>query len=103
MVKRGQLCGIDVLTGTPSFCEACVLGKMKKLLFELLEEPHTTQSLQIVHMDVRDLITPQSQEGYKYWIIIIDDFCHFPWIYFMKHKNKEPIQSPRPYYTGSRW
>ncbi|KIK72253.1 hypothetical protein PAXRUDRAFT_22206 [Paxillus rubicundulus Ve08.2h10] len=70
MVKWGQLQGIDVLTGTPSFCEACVLGKMKKLPFELLEQPRATQALQMVHTDVRD------------------DFCHFPWIYFMKHKNE---------------
>ncbi|KIK78595.1 hypothetical protein PAXRUDRAFT_112924, partial [Paxillus rubicundulus Ve08.2h10] len=73
MVKWGQLQGINVLTGTLSFCEASTLVNMKKLLFKLLEE----LSLQIVHTDVRCLIT-QSQEGYKYWIIIIDDFCHFP-------------------------
>ncbi|KIK73409.1 hypothetical protein PAXRUDRAFT_178517 [Paxillus rubicundulus Ve08.2h10] len=42
MVKQGQLWGIDVLTRTPSFCEACILRKMKKLPFELLEEPCTT-------------------------------------------------------------
>ena len=34
MVKSGQLQGIDTLVGTPIFCEACVLGKMKKLPFE---------------------------------------------------------------------
>ncbi|KIK76759.1 hypothetical protein PAXRUDRAFT_115482, partial [Paxillus rubicundulus Ve08.2h10] len=74
MVKWGQLWGIDFLTGTMSFCEACILGKMKKLPFEPLEEP----PLQMVHTDVRGPITPQSWEGYKYWIIIVDDFCCFP-------------------------
>ncbi|KIK75477.1 hypothetical protein PAXRUDRAFT_101423, partial [Paxillus rubicundulus Ve08.2h10] len=78
MVKWGQLQGIDILTETPSFCEACVLGKMKKLPLKLIEEPCATQALQIVHMDVRGLITPQSQEEYTYWVIIVDDFCNFP-------------------------
>jgi hypothetical protein len=35
MVKSGQLQGIDTLAGTPTFCEACVLGKMKKLPVEV--------------------------------------------------------------------
>ncbi|KIK77091.1 hypothetical protein PAXRUDRAFT_105498, partial [Paxillus rubicundulus Ve08.2h10] len=73
-----DISGINVLTGTPSFCEACSLRKMKKLPFKLTLEPCMTQALQIVHTDVRGLITPQSQKGYKYWIIIVDDFCHFP-------------------------
>ncbi|KIK71793.1 hypothetical protein PAXRUDRAFT_22824 [Paxillus rubicundulus Ve08.2h10] len=42
MVKWGQLWGINVLTGTPTF----------------------------FHTDVGGPITPQSLEGYKYWIII---------------------------------
>ncbi|KIK79234.1 hypothetical protein PAXRUDRAFT_58193, partial [Paxillus rubicundulus Ve08.2h10] len=68
MVKQGQLRGINALT-----------GKMKKLSFKLLEEPCTTKALQMVHLDVRGPITPQSQEEeYKYWIIIVDNFCSFP-------------------------
>ena len=39
MVKSGLLQGIDTLTGTPTFCEACTLGKMKKLPFGTREEP----------------------------------------------------------------
>ena len=52
MVKSGQLQGIDTLVGTPIFCEACVLGKMKKLPFESQEEPHTTRPFEMVHTDV---------------------------------------------------
>ena len=33
-------------------------------------------------------ITPRFQEGYRFWIVIVDDFTHFPWVYFMKHKNE---------------
>ena len=88
MVKSGQLPGIDTLSGTPTFCEACTLGKMKKLPFELQDGPCTTCPLEMVHTDVGGPITPKSQEGYKYWIVIVYDFTCFPWVYFMKHKSE---------------
>jgi len=52
MVKCGQLRGIDTLSGTLTFCEACTLGKMKKAPFELQNGPRTTQPLEMVHTDV---------------------------------------------------
>ena len=88
MVKSGRLQGIDTLVGTPIFCEACVLGKMKQLPFESQEQPRTTRPLEMVHMDVGGPITPRSREGYRFWIVIVDDFTHFSWVYFMKHKNE---------------
>ena len=88
MIKSGQLPKIDTLSGTPTFCEAYTLGKMKKLPFELQDGPHTTHPLEMVHTDVGGPITPITQEGHRYWIVIIDDFTCFPWVYFMKHKSK---------------
>ena len=37
MVCQGKLLGIDTLIGTPTFCEPCTMGKMKKLPFESQE------------------------------------------------------------------
>ena len=88
MVKSGLLQGIDTLTRTPTFCEACTLGKMKKLPFGTQEEPRTTCPLEMIHTDVGGPITPKSHEGYRFWLVIVDDFSRFPWVYFMKHKNK---------------
>ena len=61
---------------------------MKKLPFELAKEVRTTQPLQMAHTDVGGPITPASREGYKYWMVIVDDFTCFPWVYFMKHKSE---------------
>ena len=88
MVKSGQLQGIDTLVGTLTFCEACTLVKMKKLPFELQERPHTTCPLEMVHMDVGGPITTRSREGHRFWIVIVDNFTRFPWVYFMKHKSE---------------
>jgi len=42
----------------------------------------------MVHTDVGGPISPQSHEGYKFWLVIVDDFSCFPWVYFMKHKSE---------------
>ena len=88
MVKSGQLPGIDTLSGTPTFCEACTPGEMKKLPFELQDGPCTPCPLEMVHTDVGGPITPKSQEGYRYWIVIVGNFTYFPWVYFMTYKSE---------------
>jgi len=88
MVKCGQLWGIDTLSRTPMFCEACTLKKMKKASFGPQDGPQTTWPLEMIHMDVGGPISPHSHKGYKFWLVFVDDFSCFPWIYFMKHKSK---------------
>src|SRR5437588_4197938 len=90
MVKNGQLHEISTLTGTPAFCEPCIIAKMKKLPFKASGETRTTCPFKLVHADVGGPITPISREGYRYWLVIVDDFTRFLWVYLMKHKSEVP-------------
>ncbi|KZV59241.1 hypothetical protein PENSPDRAFT_552374, partial [Peniophora sp. CONT] len=57
MVRHGRLDGVTSLTGVPEFCEACVLGKMKKKPFQRsLTIPRGP--LDIVSSDVGGPVTP---------------------------------------------
>lgn len=47
---------------------------------------HTTQKLQLVHTDVRGAQKTTSLNGKRYYIIFIDDYTRFCWIYFFKSK-----------------
>ena len=91
MIKNGQLHGISTLTGTLAFCEPCIIAKMKKLPFKASGETHTTCPFELVHADVEGPITLISREGYWYWLVIVDDFTHFPWVYLMKYKSEVPF------------
>ncbi|EGO28228.1 hypothetical protein SERLADRAFT_434101 [Serpula lacrymans var. lacrymans S7.9] len=57
---------IDTLTGTPDFCEPCVLGKMKKLPFKSTGGNCAKRPIQIVHTDVGGPIKTTSREGFRY-------------------------------------
>lgn len=67
-------------------CVACQLGKSKKLPFSLSTRcsPHP---LFLVHCDVWGAAPVPSISGYHYYIVFIDDFSRFIWLYPMKVKS----------------
>jgi hypothetical protein len=65
-------------------CSSCQLGKCKKLPFtESTRE--STSPLQIIHSDVwsSPII---STNGYRYYVIFIDDYSRFSWMYPLHQK-----------------
>jgi hypothetical protein len=88
MVNKKQLEGVTELTGHPEFCEPCVLSKMKKLPLPRAERQKTVAPFEIVHSDVGGPVSPASPTGYCYWITFTDNRTWYPWIFYMKHKNK---------------
>ncbi|KZV82567.1 hypothetical protein EXIGLDRAFT_567758, partial [Exidia glandulosa HHB12029] len=78
MVRNGQLAGVDSLTGTPEFCEPCALGKMKRLPFPGGDRQRATRALQLVHADIGGPVTPSSRDGFRYWLMLVDDHTEQP-------------------------
>lgn len=87
MVAQKQLGNVTHLSGQQQFCEACVLGKMKKLPFPS-GRSRATRPLEIVHSDVGGPVTPQSRDGFLFWVTFIDDYTGRLWVYFMKKKSE---------------
>ncbi|RXW14669.1 hypothetical protein EST38_g11187, partial [Candolleomyces aberdarensis] len=90
MVKRGQLKGISETTGKLTFCEPCVLGKMKKLPFRHQARRETSAPFELMHTDLGGPVTPQTPSGFRYWIIFVDDFTRYPWVFFLRDKSEAP-------------
>ncbi|KAL1657433.1 hypothetical protein GGG16DRAFT_13426, partial [Schizophyllum commune] len=88
MVRHGQLGEVDTLTGIPSFCEPCVMGKMKKLPFKRSTTP-ASRPLQFVSCDVGGPVDPAAIGGYLYWIVIV---CHYSsGVYTLFTKKKSEV------------
>lgn len=88
MVRKGQLKGINRLSGKPEFCEPCVMGKMKKLPFLKRDRQQARHCFQLVHTDVIGPITPASPEGYRYAITFTDDYSCHPWTFYIRKKGE---------------
>jgi hypothetical protein len=68
------------------FCDFCQLGKSKQLPFS----PSSRISngpLEIIHIDIWTSPIP-SMSGCKYYIIFIDDFSRYSWIYPLHQKSE---------------
>jgi hypothetical protein len=67
--------------------EICKLVKQTKLLF-CNSNSKSNKIFELVHSDVWGSAPVESYNGFKYFIIFINDFSKTTWIYLMKNKSK---------------
>lgn len=67
-------------------CHACSSAKAKTLSFPL-HSNKTSSCFELAHSDVWGVTPVISRCGYKYFIIFINDFSRFTWVYFLHSKS----------------
>ena len=67
-------------------CASCQLGKSERQPFHA--STHVSlQPLELIHSDI--WTSPvQSVSGFKYYVVFIDDWSRFTWIYPLHHKSE---------------
>ncbi|MBW0505353.1 hypothetical protein O181_045068 [Austropuccinia psidii MF-1] len=76
--------------GLPPFygvCKICLMGKSTLLPFSGSFDK-VTQPLECIHIDLVGLITPQSNSGYRYFLMIVNQFTAFKFVRFLKTKDE---------------
>jgi hypothetical protein len=69
-----------------SICEAYQLGKQTRVVFPDIAFKALSK-LQLVHTDVCGPMHNESLNGSKYFLLFVDDYSRFCWIYFLKSKS----------------
>lgn len=69
-----------------SFCHSCPLGKSTKLPF-VLSDSVSNKPLHLIHSDVWSCST-LSVQGHKYYVLFVDDYSRYSWIFPMKRKSE---------------
>jgi transposase InsO family protein len=69
-------------------CSACQAGKQVGA-----HHPHknimtTNRPLELLHMDLFSPIAYISIDGSKYCLVIMDDYSHFTWVFFLQEKSQ---------------
>ena len=70
-----------------SSCEICKLGKHTRLPFSL-SNCKSKKPFEIIHSDVWGPAPIESFNGYKYFVIFIDDFSRTTWLHLLKNKSE---------------
>ncbi|KAG7599793.1 Retrotransposon Copia-like N-terminal [Arabidopsis suecica] len=71
---------------TKSMCEACQLGKTCKLPFSR-SEFQASKPLERIHCDVWGPAPVTSVQGFRFYIVFIDNYSRFCWFYPLKLKS----------------
>jgi hypothetical protein len=67
---------------------ACQAGKQVGAPYHAKNIMTTTRPLEMLHMDLFGPIAYISIGGNKYGFVIIDDYSHFTWVFFMQDKGE---------------
>ena len=62
------------------FCNACQQGKLHKFHFST-SEIKTKQPLELIHTNLWGPASVMSMNGYKYYILFVDDYTQYSWIF----------------------
>jgi len=85
VVKSSHLPVISSASNEMLVCESCQLGKSKHLPFSASNR-RTNTPLHLIHTDI--WTSPViSISGYKYYVIFVDDFSRFSWLYPLHTKS----------------
>ncbi|PKU77239.1 Retrovirus-related Pol polyprotein from transposon TNT 1-94 [Dendrobium catenatum] len=69
-----------------SVCNSCMYCKGQKLVFDS-SVSRTSSPLELVHSDVWGPSPIQSHQGFSYYVIFVDDFSRFTWLFPILHKS----------------
>lgn len=71
----------------PTLCSSCQLGKSCKLSFPSRNKIET-EPLAKIHSDLWGPTPVSSFQGMKYYVVFVDDFSRFSWLYPLKMKSE---------------
>uniref|UniRef100_A0A2N9H8F5 Integrase catalytic domain-containing protein n=1 Tax=Fagus sylvatica TaxID=28930 RepID=A0A2N9H8F5_FAGSY len=67
-------------------CKHCLIGKMHKLPF-VPSQFQSTHPLELVHSDVWGPAPINSSNGYRFYLLFVDAYSRFSWLYLLKRKS----------------
>jgi transposase InsO family protein len=79
--------GLPMLKNEYAVYEGCVLGKMYRDEFPSNPDRNKKDLLELVHVDVCGPMQTKPLGGAYYFLLFIDDYTRYTWVYFLRKKS----------------
>jgi hypothetical protein len=87
--KDGHILGLtNIIFEKDRPCGACQVGKQVGVHHHAKNIMTITRPLKMLHMDLFGSIAYISIDGNKYGLVIVDDYSHFTWVFFLQDKSE---------------
>ena len=88
MAKEELVHGLPEVGQVDQLCEACLVGKQKRLSFPKKVENQARRILELEHGDLCGLIAPEMPNGNKYFLLLADDQSRYMWVVMLSSKDR---------------
>ncbi|KAI3802282.1 hypothetical protein L1987_30412 [Smallanthus sonchifolius] len=86
--RKGIVHGLPDLSHPSKVCEGCIVAKQTRQTFPSETQWRASKPLELVSADLCGPITPQTMGGNRYFMLIVDDFSRYMWVYLIKTKDE---------------
>ena len=80
--------GVPLITHPQQVCQDCLAGKQSRFSFPASTNYRASKPLELIHADLCGPISPATIGGSHYFMLLVDDFSRWMWIYVIKTKNQ---------------
>lgn len=88
MSREEMAHGLPKLIQPKKACEGCLMSKKTRNPFPSQENFSAKCVLELIHRDICGPFTPPNPAGNKFFLVLVDDYSRFMWVYLLKTKNE---------------
>jgi hypothetical protein len=98
LVDKKMASGVPMIEKPDQVCESFLVSKETKLPFPYSTHWRADEPLGLVHVDLCGRITPSTQSGNRYFMLLVDDCTRWSSVYMLKSKDQvvQAFSSTRP-------
>ena len=82
-----KLCNVQQSVSSSDFCNSCQLAKSHRLPF-VNSNSRALKPFELVHTDLWGPSTVNSTFSVRYFLLVIDDYSRYTWLYLLKTKDE---------------
>jgi hypothetical protein len=86
--KKILVDGLPYIHFSKGVCEGCVLGKHPQEKFDKGKSQRASTPLDLIHSDLMGPFPHPSIRKVRFFLIFVDYFSRFTWIYFLRQKSE---------------